>query len=39
MQQNDAFQEKATYQSIVDGYTDKTDGVVEEARRKMNELK
>ena len=39
VQQNDAFQAKATYQSIVDGYTDKTDGVVEEARRKMNELK
>ena len=39
VQQNDTFQAKATYQSIVDGYADKNDGVVEEALRKINELK
>lgn len=36
---NDAFQAKATYQSVVDGYTDKTDGVVDEARQKIEALK
>ena len=36
---NDAFQAKATYQSIVDGYSDKTDGVVDEALRKIETLK
>ncbi len=36
---NDAFQAKATYQSIVDGYSDKTDGVVDEARQKIEALK
>ncbi len=38
VQQHDTFQAKATYQSIVDGYPDPNDGVVEEARRKINEL-
>ena len=37
--QGDAFQAKATYQSIVDGYTDKTDGVVDEALKKIESLK
>ena len=39
VQQNDAFQAKATYLSFVDGYSEKTDGVVEEARRKMIDQK
>ena len=36
---NDAFQARATYQSIVDGYADRTDGIVEEARQKIDALK
>ncbi|MDD3108822.1 MAG: tetratricopeptide repeat protein, partial [Alistipes sp.] len=39
VKQNDAFQAKATYQSIIDGYADKSDGVVEEAQRKIESLK
>ena len=39
VQKNDAFQAKATYQSIIDGYTDKTDGVVAAAQEKINALK
>ena len=39
VKQGDAFQAKATYQSIVDGYTDKTDGVVDEALKKIESLK
>ncbi len=38
VQKNDAFQAKATYQSIIDGYTDKTDGVVAAAQEKINAL-
>lgn len=37
--QGDSFQARATYQSIVDGYTPLDDGVVQEARRKINNLK
>lgn len=37
--QNDAFQAKATFQSIIDGYADKTDGVVAEAQEKIKNLK
>ena len=39
VKQNDAFQAKATYKSIVDGYSDKNDGVVAEAQQKMDALK
>ena len=39
VKQNDAFQAKATYKSIVDGYPDKNDGVVAEAQQKMDALK
>lgn len=35
---NDTFQAKATYQSIIDGYGDKNDGVVAEAREKLDAL-
>ena len=34
----DAFQTRATYQSIVDGYTPVDDGVVEEAKMKIQKL-
>ena len=39
VKKNDAFQARATYQSIVDGYADRTDGIVEEARQKIDALK
>ncbi len=39
VKKNDHFQAKATYQSIVDGYADQTDGVVAEAREKLSTLK
>ncbi|MDL2230766.1 tetratricopeptide repeat protein, partial [Alistipes sp. OttesenSCG-928-L06] len=38
MQRGDGFQAKATYQSIVDGYGDTTDGIIEEATRKLNAI-
>ena len=34
----DAFQARATYQSIIDGYGDTSDGVIDEAREKINAL-
>jgi TolA-binding protein len=34
----DAFQARATYQSIIDGYTPTDDGVVEEAKQRINKL-
>ncbi|MFI3289624.1 MAG: tetratricopeptide repeat protein [Rikenellaceae bacterium] len=37
--QGDSFQARATYQSIVDGYTNQSDGVVEDAKAKISELK
>ncbi len=37
--QGDSFQARATYQSIVDGYANHTDGVVESAKAKISELK
>lgn len=36
---DDAFQAKATYQSIVDGYVDRNDGIVIEALDKLEKLK
>ena len=39
VKQGDSFQAKATYQSIVDGYADPNDGVIDEARRKIETLK
>lgn len=32
------FQARATYQSIVDGYTPKDDGIVEEAKKRIASL-
>lgn len=34
----DDFQAKATYQSIADGYAEQNDGIVEEAKEKLNKL-
>lgn len=34
----DLFQARATYQSVVDGYSDKTDGIVEEAIQRVESL-
>lgn len=34
----DLFQARATYQSVVDGYSDTTDGIVEEARQRVEGL-
>lgn len=34
----DLFQARATYQSVVDGYSDTTDGIVEEARQRVESL-
>jgi tetratricopeptide (TPR) repeat protein len=38
LSRGDDFQAKATYQSIVDGYGDPEDGIVEEARQKLNAI-
>ncbi len=35
----DNFQARATYQSIVDGYSNQSDGIIEEAKGKIGELK
>lgn len=35
---NDTFQARATYQSIVDGYTPVDDGVVDEAKKRIEKL-
>ncbi len=37
--EGDTFQARATWQSIVDGYPDQTDGVVEQARANIKKLK
>ncbi|MCC8088132.1 MAG: tetratricopeptide repeat protein [Rikenellaceae bacterium] len=34
----DAFQAKATYQSIIDGYTNRGDGIIAEAESKLKQL-
>lgn len=34
----DKFQARATWQSIADGYSDQTDGIVEQAKRKIETL-
>ena len=39
VKKNDNFQARATYQSIVDGYTIKDDGIIEEAQQRINSLK
>ena len=35
---NNTFQARATYQSIVDGYSPKDDGIVDEAKRRISDL-
>jgi TolA-binding protein len=35
----DSFQARATYQSIVDGYSNTSDGIVEEAKTRIGQLK
>ena len=35
---NNTFQARATYQSIVDGYSPKDDGVVAEAKERISKL-
>ncbi len=37
--EEDNFQARATYQSIVDGYSNQSDGVIDEAKEKIGELK
>lgn len=39
VKQGNNFQARATYQSIVDGYTIKDDGIIEEAQERINSLK
>jgi TolA-binding protein len=38
VQRNDTFQAKATYRSVVDGYTPADDGIVAEAQSKLEKL-
>jgi TolA-binding protein len=38
VQRNDSFQAKATYRSVVDGYTPADDGIVAEAQAKLEKL-
>ena len=38
LKRGDDFQAKATYQSIVDGYGDSSDGILDEANRKLNAM-
>ena len=38
VQRNDLFQAKATYRSVVDGYTPADDGIVSEAQSKLEKL-
>ena len=38
VQQNNTFQARVTYQSIVDGYTPTDDGIVAEARQRIASL-
>lgn len=38
MKQDDFFQAKATLQSVIDGYTNTSDGIIDEATGKLNEL-
>jgi hypothetical protein len=36
---NNAFQARATYQSIVDGYPSNDDGIIDEAKARINSMK
>jgi predicted negative regulator of RcsB-dependent stress response len=39
MSRGDSFQARATYQSVVDGYSPADDGIVAEARQRIEKLK
>lgn len=39
MARNDSFQARATYQSVVDGYSPADDGIVDEAKSKIAKMK
>jgi len=36
--QDDFFQAKATLNSVIDGYSSTTDGIIDEATAKLNQL-
>lgn len=38
LKQNDSFQARATWQSVADGYSPADDGIVEEAKARINQL-
>ncbi|MCK9209179.1 MAG: hypothetical protein M0P66_18860, partial [Salinivirgaceae bacterium] len=38
LQKNDGFQAKANLQSVIDNYGDTTDGIVDEARKKLQTI-
>ena len=38
MSRGDAFQARATYQSVADGYSPADDGIVEEAKSKIAKM-
>lgn len=38
LKQNDGFQARATWQSVADGYSPTDDGIVEEAKARINQL-
>ena len=38
MSRNDAFQARATYQSVVDGYSPADDGIVDEAKSRIEKM-
>ena len=38
MSRGDAFQARATYQSVVDGYSPADDGIVAEAKEKIAKM-
>ena len=38
LKRNDMFQARATYQSVVDGYSPQDDGIVEEARQRIEKM-
>ncbi len=39
LSRGDSFQARATWQSVVDGYTPRNDGIVDEARERIQQLK
>ena len=39
IERDNAFQARATYQSIVDGYPTSDDGIIDEANARINSMK